>query len=65
MADQLLSLAQAAEFLGVAETTVARLIERHGLPVTPVGYARKISAEELERWVEAQQVAPGALGHLA
>lgn len=65
MARQLLSLAEVAQILSVAESTVRRLIEERGLPATRPGYARKVDAEDLERWIAAQQVQPGDLRHLA
>lgn len=59
--DELLSLAMAARRLGVAETTIVRLIDEHGLPAIQVGYGRRIWADELEQWVADQPISPADL----
>ncbi len=61
MADRLtLSVAEAAQVLGVSRPTVYALIRRGNFPVFSVGSRRLISVEGLRRWVAEQAGEVGA-----
>ena len=49
-----LSVAEAAEVLGVSTPTVYKLIRRSDFPSFKVGTRTLVSRTKLEKWVEAQ-----------
>jgi len=61
---ELLSTAEAADWLGVPSQTLAQLVDRGEL--TPIRRGRRphFTLLELELFVEAHRVRPGTLGHL-
>lgn len=54
-----LSVAEAAELLGVSRPTVYQLIKRDDFPVFKVGTRTLISRTGLEEWVTAQAESGG------
>lgn len=51
----LLTIDEAAEYLGVSRRTIYNLISSRKLPVVKIGAQTRIDAEDLRRYVEAQK----------
>ena len=61
---ELFTAEEAARRLGVKLKTVYRFIEDGELPATRVGRRHRVSAEDLDRFLDRCRVKPGELGHL-
>lgn len=48
------SVAEAAQVLGVSESTVYQLVRVKGFPTVMVGRRIKVSVQGLDRWIEEQ-----------
>lgn len=60
---QLLTLPQAARFLGVSRATIYRMIQSGLLPVTPIkiGAESRLARRQLERWLDGRDPMTGAV----
>jgi len=47
----LLTLQQVAEYLGISQATVRRLIDEENLPAVKIGRAWRFSPDTLEKWL--------------
>ncbi len=50
-----LTLIEAAEYLGISRRHLTRLINDHGLPTVRIGGKRVVIREQLEQWAYEQQ----------
>lgn len=62
--DESLSVAEVGRRLGVAGSTVARLIDQEGLPATRSGTRRRVLVRDLDRWLASRRIDGGDLTHL-
>lgn len=62
--NQWLSTKAAAERLGVTPRTLYRLIDAGELPAYKFGRVIRLRALEVEAFIDASRIAPGALKHL-
>jgi excisionase family DNA binding protein len=53
---KLLTIKEAAQYIGRSETAVYRLVGRHQIPVVRNGRTLRFDRAELDRWVEADKV---------
>jgi excisionase family DNA binding protein len=54
----------AAQYLGIRQRTLYRLIDTAGLPAYHAGRVLRLRREDLDAWLETQRVKPGELTHL-
>jgi excisionase family DNA binding protein len=57
---RLLTLKQAAEYLGVSAWTVRRLVWRGDLPHVPIGRLVQLDRVDLDHWIEEKKARFGA-----
>lgn len=61
--DPILTIAEVAELLKVAEKTVYSLAQRREIPAFKVGGQWRFSKVALDSWIEQQSKAPGDLDY--
>jgi excisionase family DNA binding protein len=57
LAEPLLTVDQAAEYLAVSRPTVYRLVKRESLPVVRVASDFRFRVSDIERWLDGRLVA--------
>lgn len=51
---RLISITEAAELLGVSQSTAYRLARENRIPVIRIGKAVRVNLQRLEAWIEEQ-----------
>jgi excisionase family DNA binding protein len=56
---RLLSIKDAATYLGARVWAIRQLVRNREIPYVPVGRGFKIDKIDLDRWIERQKIGPG------
>ncbi len=57
---RLLSIDQAAEYMGLSKRTLYRMVSQRRLPFLKIGRLVKLDLDQLDKWIGKQAIRPAA-----